>query len=63
MGITHVYGSDLSPDMTRSSESSLAEYIAEEKIWQERIIKMGGTPNKDFSKFESAVWQMDARDV
>jgi hypothetical protein len=63
MGITRVYGSDLSPEMARSTEESLAEYIAEERVWQERILKVGGTPNKDFSQFESQVWQMDARDV
>jgi tRNA G10 N-methylase Trm11 len=41
MGISRVYGSDLSSDMTRSTESSLAEYIAEERVWQERIMKVG----------------------
>jgi tRNA G10 N-methylase Trm11 len=63
MGITRVYGSDLSHEMARSTESSLAAYIAEERVWQERILKVGGTPNKDFSDFQSCVWQMDARDV
>ena len=63
MGITRVYGSDLSPEMTRSTESSLAEYIAEERMWQERILKVGGTPNKDFSGFQSKVLQLDARDI
>ncbi|NRH20950.1 hypothetical protein HOO68_02820 [Candidatus Gracilibacteria bacterium] len=63
MGISRVYGSDLSPEMTRSSISSLEEYIAEEKVWQERILKVGGTPNKDFSKFQSNIIQLDARDV
>jgi tRNA G10 N-methylase Trm11 len=63
MGITRVYGSDLSHEMAISTESSLAAYIAEERVWQERILKVGGTPNKDFSDFQSRVWQMDARDV
>ena len=63
MGITRVYGTDLSPDMVRSTEASLAEYIAEELVWQERILKVGGTPNKDFSSFQSKVLQLDARDV
>lgn len=63
MGITRVYGSDLSLDMARSTESSLAEYIAEERVWQERILKVGGTPNKDFSDFQSKVLQLDARDI
>lgn len=63
MGISRVYGSDLSFDMTRSTESSLADYVAEERIWQERIIKVGGTPNKDFSNFQSSITQLDAREV
>ena len=63
MGITRVYGSDLSPEMVRSTEASLAEYIAEERVWQERILKVGGTPNKDFANFQSKVLQLDARDV
>jgi tRNA G10 N-methylase Trm11 len=63
MGISQVYGSDLSPEMVRSTESSLSEYIAEEKVWQERIIKVGGTPNKNFANFQSKIIQLDARDV
>ena len=63
MGISRVYGSDLSHEMVRSTESSLAEYIAEELVWQERISKVGGTPNKNFSDFQSRVLQIDARDV
>lgn len=63
MGISRVYGSDLSSDMVRSTESSLAEYIAEERVWQERILKVGGTPNKDFSDFQSSITQLDAREV
>jgi tRNA G10 N-methylase Trm11 len=63
MGITCVYGSDLSPEMVRSTESSLAAYIAEERVWQERILKVGGTPNKDFSDFHSSIIQLDARDI
>ncbi len=63
MGISRVYGSDLSSEMTRSTESSLAQYIAEERVWQERILKVGGTPNKDFSNFQSNIMQLDAREV
>jgi tRNA G10 N-methylase Trm11 len=63
MGIIRVYGSDLSPDMARSTEMSLAEYIAEERVWQERILKVGGTPNKNFIDFQSRVLQIDARDI
>jgi len=63
MGISRVYGSDLSQDMARSSKQSLSEYIAEEKVWQERILKVGGTPNKDFSNFQSSVIELDAREI
>ena len=63
MGISKVYGSDISPEMVKSTKESLESYIAEEKIWQERIRKVGGTPNKDFSKFQSNIIQLDARDV
>jgi tRNA G10 N-methylase Trm11 len=63
MGITRVYGSDLSHEMARSTESSLAAYIVEERVWQERILKVGGTPNKDFSHFQSKIIQLDARDI
>ena len=37
MGITHIYGSDLSGEMVRASRESLAAFIKEEVIWQERI--------------------------
>lgn len=63
MGINRVYGSDLSSDMARSTRSSLDDYIKEEKVWQERIIKVGGTPNKNFSDFQSSIIELDARDV
>lgn len=63
MGINRVYGSDLSSDMVRSTKQSLDEYIREERIWQERILKVGGTPNKDFSDFHSKIIQLDACDI
>ncbi len=63
MGITRVYGSDVSPDMVRSTTSSLDEYITEEKMWQERILKVWGTPNKNFSDFESSIALIDAREI
>ncbi|MBX9809143.1 hypothetical protein K2X92_02015 [Candidatus Gracilibacteria bacterium] len=63
MGINRIYGSDLSADMARATTQSLSEYIAEEKIWQERIIKVGGTPNKDFSNFQSNTAELDAREI
>ncbi len=37
MGITEVYGSDLSPEMVRATTDSLDEFIKTEKMWQERI--------------------------
>ena len=37
MGITRIYGSDLSGEMVRASRESLAAFIKEEVIWQERI--------------------------
>lgn len=49
--------------MVHSSTVSLREYINEEKIWQERIIKVGGTPNKDFSNFQSNIIELDAKNI
>lgn len=63
MGITHVYGSDLSSEMVSASRESLTAFIKEEMIWQERILAVGGTPNKDLSKFESDIFQLDARKI
>ena len=63
MGINRVYGSDLSSDMVRSTEQSLDEYIREERVWQDRILKAGGTPNKDFSDFHSNIIQLDACNI
>ena len=63
MGITRVLGSDVSADMARSTRSSLAAFVAEETVWHERIRAAGGTPNKDLSKFESQVVELDARKI
>ncbi|MDD2693690.1 MAG: hypothetical protein PHY14_02055 [Candidatus Gracilibacteria bacterium] len=63
MGITEVYGSDISAEMVRASTDSLEEFIKTEKMWQERIRAVGGTPNKDFSDFRSSIVQLDARKV
>ena len=38
MGIIQLLGSDLSPNMVRSTRESLDTFVAEEKMWQERII-------------------------
>lgn len=37
MGIISLIGSDLSPRMVEATEKSLEEFIASEKVWQERI--------------------------
>ena len=37
MGITSLVGSDLSARMVEATEKSLEEFIAGEKVWQERI--------------------------
>lgn len=37
MGYTNIYGSDLSVEMVRATKKSLADFIATEKTWQERI--------------------------
>lgn len=63
MGITRIYGSDLSPEMVAASKQSLAAFIKEEMIWQERILAVGGTPNKDLSKFESNIIELDAKKI
>ena len=60
MGITHIYGSDISQKMVDSTEQSLREFIKEERMWHERIRAVGGTPTKDFSSFESEIFELDA---
>ena len=63
MGMTRIYGSDLSPEMVRASEWSLSSFIKEEIVWQDRIRAAWGTPSKDFSDFVSDVFSLDARKV
>ncbi len=63
MGITHVYGSDLSREMVTATRESLDTFIKEELVWQERIIAVWGTPNKDLSKFESDIIVLDAKKI
>lgn len=60
MGITKIYGSDISEKMVDSTEQSLREFIKEEQMWQERIRSAGGTPAKDFSQFTSEIFELDA---
>lgn len=63
MGIKHVFGSDISREMVTASTKSLDEFIRVERMWQERIRLAGGTPNKDFTHFESKIWEMNAEDI
>ena len=46
--------------MVESTEQSLREFIKEEQIWHERIRAVGGVPAKDFSVFESEIFELDA---
>ena len=63
MGITRIYGSDLSSEMVRVSRESLEAFIQEELIWQGRIRAVWGTPAKDFSDFQSEIFELDARKI
>jgi tRNA G10 N-methylase Trm11 len=63
MGITRLYGSDLSSRMVGATEKSLEEFVKEEIIWQERIKTAGWTPSKDFSNFESKIFELDASKI
>ncbi len=63
MGYTHLIGSDISADMVRATEANLEAFIAEEKVWQERIRIAGGTPKKDFSDFNSTIFELDAAKI
>ena len=63
MGILGLYGSDISHDMVKASEKSLEEFIKTEKVWQDRIKAVWGTPNKDFSSLKSGIFQLDATQI
>jgi tRNA G10 N-methylase Trm11 len=63
MGITTLYGSDLSSRMVSATEKSLEEFVKEELIWQERIKAAGWTPSKDFSTFASEIFELDASKI
>jgi hypothetical protein len=49
--------------MVRASQESLDAFVAEERLWHERIRKVGGTPNKDLTHFESEVFELDATEI
>ncbi len=63
MGITELLGSDLSPQMVRSTRESLDTFVAEEKMWQERIIAAWWKPNKDFSSMHYDIFELDAMKI
>jgi tRNA G10 N-methylase Trm11 len=63
MGITKLLGSDLSPQMVRSTRESLDTFVAEEKMWQERIITAWWKPNKDFSSMHYDIFELDAMKI
>jgi tRNA G10 N-methylase Trm11 len=63
MGIMKISGSDLSAKMVSASEKSLSAFIAEERIWQDRIKAVGGTPMKNFENFQSDIFEADASKI
>ena len=63
MGILDISGSDLSHEMVRASEDSMAEFVKTELVWQERIRAVGGTPAKDFTRLVTRIFPLDAREV
>lgn len=63
MGYTHLIGSDISADMVHATEANLEAFIAEEKIWQERIRIAGGIPKKNFSDLKSTIFELDAAKI
>lgn len=63
MGYSHLIGSDISSNMVQATEASLEAFIAEEKVWQDRIRAAGGTPKKNFSDFKSNVFELDAAKI
>ena len=63
MGIYNIFGSDISSEMVENSRESLDKFIAEEKIWQERIKNAGGVPSKDFSKIFSKIFTLNATQI
>jgi hypothetical protein len=63
MGAREILGSDISAEMVEATTQSLTDFIDEEKMWQERIKKVGGTPKKDFSLLNYSVRKMDARKI
>ena len=63
MGVLDISGSDLSHEMVRASEESMAEFVKTELVWQERIRAVGGTPAKDFTRLVTRIFPLDAREV
>lgn len=62
-GIYTVAGSDISVEMVKNSQKSFADFIREERVWQERILAAGGVPKKDFSQVHSEFFALDATKI
>lgn len=63
MGITKLIGSDMSRDMVRTTNLNIEAFVAEEKVWQDRILAVGWKPNKDFSNMEYDIFELDATKI
>jgi hypothetical protein len=63
MGITKLIGSDMSRDMARTTKMNIEAFVAEEKVWQDRILAVGWKPNKDFSNMEYDTFELDATKI
>lgn len=63
MGITPIYGSDISARMVEASKTSIDNFIKEEIVWQDRIRKVWGTPAKDFRNLDVWVFEQDAENI
>ncbi len=63
MGITTIYGSDISPRMVETTDKSLDTFVAEEKVWHDRIKAVWGTPTKDFTHFQKTIFVLDASTI
>ncbi len=63
MGFSTLYGSDISTKMVEATRESMEGYIEEEKLWQDRIKKVWGTPHRDIEKLHWKVWEWDASTI
>lgn len=63
MGITTLFWSDISSEMTKSTKLSVENFVKEESLWQERIRASGGNPDKDFRNLKVEVFTLDATKI